>query len=94
MARKKAAETQQQAQLMNMPQKAPETDTGATETALPWPTIGMNVKECAAALRISQRACQNMLASGELPARMVAGRWRISPTALDRWLDFHGTGKG
>lgn len=52
-----------------------------------WPTVGMNLDETARALRISRRAAQDLLSAGKLPGRIVAGRWRVSPAALERFLD-------
>ena len=58
-----------------------------------WPTIGMTVTEAAQALRVSPRTVQDMLAAGQLPGRLIGNKWRISPRALDRFLDdFEHTG--
>ena len=52
-----------------------------------WPVIGMTVAEAAKSLRVSARTVQDMLAKGKLPGRMVGNKWRLSPKALDRFLD-------
>ena len=61
--------------------------TDEPEEEVRWPHIGMNIVETAKALRISKRAAQDLLSSGRLPGRLVAGRWRVSPAALERFLD-------
>ena len=52
-----------------------------------WPVIGMTIAEAARSLRVSARTVQDMLAKGRLPGRMVGNKWRLSPKALDRFLD-------
>ncbi len=62
----------------------PKTDNG---NGPDWPFVGMTVDEAAASLRVSRRTVQDMLAQGRLPGRMVGNKWRISPQALERYLD-------
>ena len=50
------------------------------------PLIGLTTEETAQALRVSVRTVRDLVARGELPARMVGNKWRISPKALDEWL--------
>lgn len=57
-----------------------------TEEGFPVTLIGMTIEEAARSLRVSARTIQDMVARGELPARMVGNKWRISPKALDEWL--------
>ncbi len=52
-----------------------------------WPLVGMTVEEAAKALRVSARTVQDMLAAGRLPGRLIGNKWRISPKALNSFLD-------
>ena len=52
-----------------------------------WPLVGMTVEEAAKALRVSARTVQDMLAAGRLPGRLVGNKWRLSPKALNNFLD-------
>lgn len=71
-----------------MPDKKEQASlTAEPEEELRWPHIGMTVDEAAKCLRISKRAMQDALSSGRLPGRLVAGRWRVSPSALEKYLD-------
>jgi len=60
----------------------------AAESPAPeWPLVGMTVDEAAQSLRVSRRTVQDMLAAGKLPGRLVGNKWRVSPAALERFLD-------
>jgi len=59
--------------------------SGAQEAE--WPLVGMTVEEAAQALRVSARTVQDMLAAGRLPGRLIGNKWRISPKALNNFLD-------
>lgn len=63
--------------------KEPQEEGPAPE----WPFVGMTVQEAAQALRVSTRTVQDMLSQGRLPGRLVGGKWRVSPAALERFLD-------
>ena len=52
-----------------------------------WPIIGMTLEETAAALRVNPRTVQDMILRGDSPARKVGVGWRISPDAVNRWLE-------
>ena len=52
-----------------------------------WPIIGMTLEETAAALRVNPRTVQDMILRGDFPARKVGVGWRISPDAVNRWLE-------
>ena len=69
---------------------------GKVKAVMPegWPPIvGMTLEECAAALRIDPKTCQNLIRTKGLPAMLCGKGWRISPKALDEWLA-SGTGEG
>ena len=59
--------------------------SGAQEAE--WPLVGMTTEEAAQALRVSARTVQDMLAAGRLPGRLIGNKWRISPKALNNFLD-------
>ena len=69
------------------PVKAAQTAAKVAEDGPSWPTIGMTLQETARCLRISERAAQDLLSGGKIPGRIVAGRWRVSPEALNKFLD-------
>ena len=52
-----------------------------------WPIIGMTLEETAAALRVNPRTVQDMILRGDFPDRKVGVGWRISPDAVNRWLE-------
>ena len=72
---------------MAMPEKTGTPDAAAEKDAPAWPHVGMTVAEAAKCLRVSARTVQDMLAQGRLPGRIVGNKWRISPKALERFLD-------
>lgn len=51
-----------------------------------WALIGMTLAETARALRVNPRTVAELIRDKGLPARKVAGQWRVSPNALDKWL--------
>ena len=58
-----------------------------TIEATTWPLIGMTLEETANALRVNQRTIQDLLSAGKFPGRKVGNGWRISPQAVEAWLD-------
>lgn len=50
------------------------------------PIIGLTLQEVAAALRVHPRSVVNLIENDDLPARKVAGGWRIEENALRQWL--------
>ncbi len=46
----------------------------------------LNLEEAAALLDVSPRALRAAASRGEVPGRLVAGRWRFSRPAIHAWL--------
>lgn len=49
--------------------------------------IGYTLEEGAAALRCHPNTLRRLLVAGEIPAQKVGKGWRISPRAIERWLE-------
>jgi excisionase family DNA binding protein len=53
----------------------------------PWPAkIALTIEECIVAGGIGRRTLTKAIAEKRLPAAFVNGRWRIAPSALERYL--------
>ena len=45
------------------------------------------LKECEQLLHVSNRTLQSYVKSGKLKAVKIGGRWRVTPAALDRFIN-------
>lgn len=50
------------------------------------PAEVMTIEEAAALLRVDPSALRQSAARGEVPARQISGKWRLSRSALLAWL--------
>jgi excisionase family DNA binding protein len=62
--------------------------SGQAPAAGGWPQV-LDVRECAAFLRISEQTVRSLARRGELPGRKIGKGWRFSQEALLEWLNTH-----
>ena len=82
---------------MPVKKEAKKKEVGQETPQIPF--IGLTLQEAAQALRCQERSVRRFIQEKGLPARVVGGRWLISPAALDAWLaagryETENTGKG
>lgn len=53
-----------------------------------WAPIGMSLEEAARALRVNVRTVSEAIRDQGLPAKKIGVQWRISPRALEDWLNY------